>query len=244
MANKDRIIHKKVKGTEMVFRSLSLPASLVEDLQLLKECFENTWFNEDSRERVTYEKIFQILLSNSGLGHVEPEVYAEFQRAKEFRKKSPAVVTRATRGIIGDLYKRIQAKESTTLEEARAEFLAAANAKAEEVRIDSFPDLARPASDSKQLPEPMAAQESPSVTKKRWKETFWLIGPEGQKVKVSIKNVNGVCSFSPEDTTSWNNNYGNLMTRHKWKMTDNQGNELSYWEAKTLIDDFEANHEL
>lgn len=244
MAKKDRIIHKKVKGTEMVFRSISLPASLVEDLKLLKESFENTWFNENSRERVTYEKIFQRLLSNSGLGHVEPEVYAEFQRAKESRKKSPAVVTRATRGIIGDLYKRIQSKGSTALEEARAEFLATDDAQVEDVRGGSSPDLASLATDPKQLSELVATPESPTETKKRWKETFWLIGPEGQKVKVSIKNVNGVYSFFPEDTISWNYNYGNLMTRHKWKMTDNQGNDLSYWEAKTLVDECEAYHEL
>lgn len=103
MGKKDKIHHKKVKGTEMVFRSLSLPASLVEDLKLLKNSYEGIWKAEGKRKRVTYEKIFERLLSKSGLGHVDPDVYVEYTAARESRKKLPEVVKRATKKVVDGL---------------------------------------------------------------------------------------------------------------------------------------------
>lgn len=122
MGKKDKIPHKKVKGTEMVYRSVSLPASLVEDLKLLKDSYEDAWKeDEGERERVTYEKIFERLLSKSGLGHVDPDVYSKFKTAKETRKEFPAVVTRATRNLVAELVARAERNGTTLEEEARKE---------------------------------------------------------------------------------------------------------------------------
>ena len=64
MGKKDKIIHPKVRGTEMVFRTISLPVSLIEDLKILKDSYQEAWKeDEGERERVTYEKIFERLLS-------------------------------------------------------------------------------------------------------------------------------------------------------------------------------------
>ena len=135
MGKKDKILHKKVKGTEMVYRSVSLPASLVEDLKLLKDSYEDAWKeDEGEKERVTYEKIFERLLSKSGLGHVDPDVYSKFKTAKETRKEFPAVVTRATKGLIGEIYRRMRTNGSSVAQEALNEIAAAEEHLAEDVR--------------------------------------------------------------------------------------------------------------
>ncbi len=99
MSKKDKIYHKKVKGTEMVFSTLSLPASLVEELKILKRSYEIVW-GEGGKYRVTYEKIFERLLSKSGLGHVDPDVWSAFNLSKSiefFETDGPEVVTRPTK---------------------------------------------------------------------------------------------------------------------------------------------------
>ena len=105
----------------MVYSTVSLPASLVEDLKLLKESYEVIWSNEGERERVTYEKIFERLLSRSGLGHVDPDVYAEFTAAKESRKKFPDVVKRSTKKIVDELAVRASENGTSLKDEALAE---------------------------------------------------------------------------------------------------------------------------
>lgn len=240
MGKKDKIIHPKVKGTEMVFRSISLPASLVEDLKLLKESFEKVWYKGGKKERVTYEKIFERLLSKSVLGRVESDVYDEFKKAKETRKEFPAVVTRATRGAVSGIFKRMQGNGTSPMEEALKE--------QEEAKATLEEDLA--AADS---PAPAADQESPEPVdmatpeevKRRWKEAYWFIDPEGHKVKAVIKTVQGeVKGFFPEKGASRNTNYRTLMNQQGWKMTDDQGNELLFVEAQEIVKEFEADHPL
>jgi len=121
MNKKEKITHPKVKGKTMVYSTVSLPASLVEDLKLLKEAYQDVWKGEGERERVTYEKIFERLLSKSGLGHVDPDVYLEFTAARETRKQFPAVVTRATRNLVDELAARAAANGTTVEEEAMKE---------------------------------------------------------------------------------------------------------------------------
>ena len=164
MGKKDDIKHPKVKGTEMVFRSVSLPASLVEDLQLLKESFEIAWYAEEPRKRVTYEKIFERLLSNSGLGHVEPKVYTEFMKAKETRKEFPAVVTRATRRPVINIYKRMQSDGTSPFAEALKAQEEAEAALEEDLRAAAGGgDSPAPAEDQVHSPEQVA---TPDVTQK------------------------------------------------------------------------------
>lgn len=177
MGKKDDIKHPKVKGTEMVFRSVSLPASLVEDLQLLKESFEIAWYAKEPRKRVTYEKIFERLLSNSGLGHVEPKVYTEFMKAKETRKEFPAVVTRATRRPVINIYKRMQSDGTSPFAEALKAQEEAEAALEEDLRAAAGGgDSPAPAEDLVQSPEPEA---TPDVAQgKRTEKRF--VHPDGR----------------------------------------------------------------
>ena len=174
MSKKDKIQHKKVKGTEMVYRSFSLPASLIEDLKLLKDSYEEAWKeDEGEKERVTYEKIFERLLSKSGLGHVDPDVYDEFKKAKETRKEFPAVVTRATRGLVGDIFSRMQTNGSSVAQEALKEI--------ETAEEHLMEDLAAAAgAGDQESPEPVATplpQEEGKKTEKRF------VHPDGRSYK-------------------------------------------------------------
>ena len=119
MSKKDKIYHKKVRGEEMVFSSLSLPASLTEDIKLLKQCYESIWFSGKKQQRVTYEKVFERLLSRSGLGHVDPDVYEEFLFVKKTRKELPDVVTRDSSKAVDDPVARAEKNGTTLMAEAR-----------------------------------------------------------------------------------------------------------------------------
>ncbi len=128
MGKMDKISHKKVKGEKMEYRSVSLPTSLVEDLAILRECYEDTWFpvkEEDSprkkRKAVSYEKVFERLLSKSGLGHVDPDVYQEFIEVRKTRKSFPDVVKRSTRKAVEELAARAEENGTSVKEEALKE---------------------------------------------------------------------------------------------------------------------------
>lgn len=141
MSKKDKIQHKKVKGTEMVYRSFSLPASLIEDLKLLKDSYEETWKEGGKRERVTYEKIFERLLSKSGLGHVDPDVYQEFIVVRKTRKEFPDVVKRSTSAAVEELAARAEANGTSLETEAKAEqerVKACLEGERKEARVENF----------------------------------------------------------------------------------------------------------
>lgn len=236
MGKKDKIIHPKVKGTEMVFRSISLPASLVEDLKLLKESFENVWYKGGEKERVTYEKIFERLLSKSVLGRVEPDVYNEFISAKETRKAFPAVVTRATGGAVSGIFKRMQSNGTSLMEEALKE-QEEAKAALEEDRRASAGDSPAPADQGS--PEPDISQEG----RRRRQESYWFIDPDGNKVKAVIKTIQYIRAFFPEKSSSPSENFRALMIKKHWKMVDDRGNELSSQVAEQILQEFEVDHE-
>lgn len=182
MSKKDKIQHKKVKGTEMVYRSFSLPASLIEDLKLLKDSYEETWKEDEGvKERVTYEKIFERLLSKSGLGHVDPDVYEEFVKAKETRKEFPAVVTRATRGAVGEIFRRMQSNGTSLMEEAKA-------ALEEDLRA-SAGDSPAPAEDQVQSPESAATPEVVQVGKRTEKR---FVHPDGRWYRAEMGSTTWV----------------------------------------------------
>ena len=98
MAKKDKITHKKVKGIELEYHTISYTTPVYEDLKLLLSCYLKTWHGDGAPKRaVTYEKVFERLLSKSGLGHVDPDVYAAFIEAKGKRTEYVNSVTRPTR---------------------------------------------------------------------------------------------------------------------------------------------------
>lgn len=128
MSKTDKIKHKKVKGERMEYRSISLPTSLAEDLAILRECYEDVWFpvkEEDGprkkRKAVSYEKVFERLLSKSGLGHVDPDVYQEFIEVRNTRKEFPDVVKRATKKAVEELAARAEENGTSLKEEAMKE---------------------------------------------------------------------------------------------------------------------------
>ena len=115
MSKTDKIKHKKVKGERMEYRSISLPTSLAEDLAILRECYEDVWFPvkeeegpRKKRKAVSYEKVFERLLSKSGLGHVDPDVYQEYLEVRKTRKEFHDVVKRATRKTVEELAARAE----------------------------------------------------------------------------------------------------------------------------------------
>lgn len=236
MSKKDKIQHKKVKGTEMVYRSISLPASLIEDLKLLKDSYEEAWKeDEGEKERVTYEKIFERLLSKSGLGHVDPDVYNEFIAAKKTRKEFPGVVTRATRGAVGGISERMQANGTSFKEEALKE--------QEKAKAALDEDRHAAASDVTVGDSPAtAAEDVPQEGRKRRQENYWFINPDGHKVKAVIKTVKGNLAFFPEGLSSWGYNYRTLMVQEHWKMVDERGNEVPFQVAQQILKEFNADH--
>lgn len=126
MGKTNKIKHKKVKGEKMEYRSVSLPTSLVEDLSILRECYEDTWFpvkeaegQRKKRKAVSYEKVFERLLSKSGLGHVDPDVYQEFIEVRKTRKKFMEVVKLSTRKAVEELAARAEENGTSLKEEAR-----------------------------------------------------------------------------------------------------------------------------
>lgn len=128
MGKTDKIKHKKVKGEKMEYRSISLPTSLVEDLAILRECYEDTWFpvkeeegHRKKRKAVSYEKVFERLLSKSGLGHVDSKVYDNFIEARKTRKEFPEVVKVATRKAVKELVSRAEENGNSLKEEALKE---------------------------------------------------------------------------------------------------------------------------
>lgn len=246
MSKKDKIQHKKVKGTEMVYRSFSLPASLIEDLKLLKDSYEETWKEDEGvKERVTYEKIFERLLSKSGLGHVDPDVYEEFVKAKETRKEFPAVVTRATRGAVGEIFRRMQSNGTSLIEEALKEQEEAKAALAEDLRA-SAGDSPAPAEDQVQSPEPVATPEVPADPTEG---EVWLKGYYFERNGVRIDALVGTkgaafyCKFNDRDT-----GIGPMLYDHHFRFYNSDGTELSKEQAEKISsrikahDQFEADH--
>ena len=128
MGKTDKIKHKKVKGERLMYKSISLLPPVAEDLAILRECYEDTWFplkGEDvpkkRRQAVSYEKVFERLLSKSGLGHVDPDVYKVFMEVRKTRKEFPEVVKVATRKAVKELASRAEKNGNSLKEEALKE---------------------------------------------------------------------------------------------------------------------------
>lgn len=78
MRNKKKVIHAKRKGQRILYTTISIPLDFAIELRRLKDVYANVW-----GERVSYESILSRLLSRTGLGSVDPDVYAWFIKEKE-----------------------------------------------------------------------------------------------------------------------------------------------------------------
>lgn len=239
MGKKDKIIHPKVRGTEMVFRTISLPVSLIEDLKILKDSYQEAWKeDEGERERVTYEKIFERLLSRSGLGHVDPDVYEEFVKAKSSRKELPAVVTRATRGVIGEFYSRMQTSGSSAAQEALKEIAAAEEHLAEDVRSGySSPATAV---DQKQSQEPVISPEDPAdSTEGKVRNNGYYFEKDGVRLEAFLgtKGAAFYAVFKSKET-----GIGPMIYQHHFKFFNSDGVELTKEQAEKISERIKANN--
>ena len=239
MGKKDKIIHPKVRGTEMVFHTISLPVSLIEDLKILKDSYQEAWKeDEGERERVTYEKIFERLLSRSGLGHVDPDVYEEFVKAKSSRKELPAVVTRATRGVIGEFYSRMQTSGSSAAQEALKEIAAAEEHLAEDVRSGySSPATAV---DQKQSQEPVISPEDPAdSTEGKVRNNGYYFEKDGVRLEAFLgtKGAAFYAVFKGKET-----GIGPMIYQHHFKFFNSDGVELTKEQAEKISERIKANN--
>lgn len=78
MRSKKKVIHAKRKGHRIRYTTISIPQDFADELRRLKDVYANVW-----GERVSYESILSRLLSRTGLGSVDPDVYAMFIKEKE-----------------------------------------------------------------------------------------------------------------------------------------------------------------
>lgn len=78
MRSKKKVIHAKRKGQRIRYTTISIPQGFALELRRLKDVYANVW-----GERVSYESILSRLLSRTGLGSVDPDVYARFIKEKE-----------------------------------------------------------------------------------------------------------------------------------------------------------------
>ena len=80
--------HYRVEGEEMIMDNIVLPANVVEDLRALRNSYQRVWFENDDNPRkhdVTYEKVFERLISASALGHLDPDVWKDFAAHRALR---------------------------------------------------------------------------------------------------------------------------------------------------------------
>ncbi len=216
----------------MVYRSFSLPASLIEDLKLLKDSYEETWKEDEGvKERVTYEKIFERLLSKSGLGHVDPDVYEEFVKAKETRKEFPAVVTRATRGAVSGIFKRMQGNGTSLMEEALKEQEEAKAALEEDRRAAAAAvDSPAPSEDQVQSPEPVATPEVPAdpTEGEVWNMRYYFV-KDGEELDALVGDKAAFyCKLNGINTGM------NTMMYNGWKLMNDAGVELTKDQAMKI----------
>ena len=78
MRSKKKVIHAKRKGQRIRYTTISIPQDFSFELRRLKDIYSDVW-----GERVSYETILSRLLSRTGLGSVDPDVYARFVKEKE-----------------------------------------------------------------------------------------------------------------------------------------------------------------
>ena len=107
---------KKKWGSEMVFKSISLPANIIEKLKLLQSSYQKSY-----GRKVSYGEIFERLLSQMGLGNVDPGAYNYFQEDLKTRSEFNDVIKRSTGKAVDELVDRAQANGTTLKEEALKE---------------------------------------------------------------------------------------------------------------------------
>lgn len=78
MRSKKKVIHAKRIGHRIRYTTISIPQDFSIELRRLKDIYSDVW-----GERVSYETILSRLLSRTGLGSVDPNVYARFIKEKE-----------------------------------------------------------------------------------------------------------------------------------------------------------------
>ena len=100
----------------MIFKSISLPANIIEKLKLLQSSYQKSY-----GRKVSYGEIFERLLSPLGLGNVDPGAYNFFQEELKTRSEFNDVVKRSTGKAVDELVDRAQANGTSLKDEAMKE---------------------------------------------------------------------------------------------------------------------------
>ena len=107
---------KKKWGSEMVFKSISLPANIIEKLKLLQSSYQKSY-----GRKVSYGEIFERLFSPLGLGNVDPGAYNFFREELKTRSEFNDVVKRSTVKAVDEQVDRAQANGTSLKKEAMKE---------------------------------------------------------------------------------------------------------------------------
>ena len=121
---------KKKWGTEMVFKSISLPENIIKKMKLLQEIYQDKY-----ERKVSYGEIFERLFSPMALGNVDPGVYSSFASALKSRSEFDEVVKRPTRMPAGEIERREKGDGTGIPEETGKELQAVAEKEARCIEI-------------------------------------------------------------------------------------------------------------
>lgn len=167
---------KKKWGTEMVFKSISLPENIIAKLKLLKEQYEAHY-----NRQVSYGEIFERLFSPIALGNVDPGVYSSFASALKSRAELDELVTRSTMGIIDNSAEREDNNNNSIREEeTNKEQQAVTEKEARCIEIIRKADPERP---------------KPSW----WATDEWYVNPDTGKYYAVLKGKEGKSDYARTD---------------------------------------------
>lgn len=168
---------KKKWGTEMVFKSISLPENIIKKMKLLQEIYQDKY-----ERKVSYGEIFERLFSPLALGNVDPGVYSSFASALKSRSEFDEVVKRPTRMPAGEIERREKGDGTDIPEETGKELQAVAEKEARCIEIVK------------------AASPAPP-TEKNWAKGEWFVNEKsglffpvlmGKYGKTDYATVNGI----------------------------------------------------
>lgn len=163
---------KKKWGTEMVFKSISLPENIIKKMKLLQEIYQDKY-----ERKVSYGEIFERLFSPLALGNVDPGVYSSFASALKSRSEFDEVVKRPTRMPAGEIERREKGDGTGIPEEAGKEQKTIAEKEARCIEIIREAAPGRPGASW-------------------WATDEWYVNPETGKFYAVLKGKDGKSDYA------------------------------------------------
>lgn len=228
-------LYEKKRAPKGTGRAKTIPvqvsAELHGELSMIKDAYSRRF-----GRTVTFEQMLRRWVDR--LSRIDPDVNKEYQVIRKTRLETEAGAASTAKEAVSGIFKRMQGNGTSLFEEALKE--------QEEAKATLEEDLHAGASDVAVGDSPATAEDQgspePQEGRRRWKEDYWFVAPDGHKVKAVIKTVKGNLAFFPEGLSSWGYNYRTLMIQEHWQMVDGRGNELSFQVAQQILKEFEADH--